>query len=347
MIVKTKTRLSADEEFELYLSAFSTSPSEPSTRPSRLTGVWSRTKVQLRASITRSIVFALIGLALGWLANVLLMAGRIGGYQGTSKTMATGRGNVVVGSAFWFLFSTLVFAVAGYRLKVGKQKFRDSLRSFPSNFWSLTSSGGSQAAFHFLVAFGGALLLGAVVGQSLMTVLGIWLIAGAVGPLSGIVRSIISVVWQSTVAKLSRSGERKSSPPPGVAAVAGLATAAAALFAQIASGNTSRIIIAAISVAAGILLSRRMVSRQVAITGIFITFLLLLVSPALADDGGWSECEGGWPTGCDGAGVVLGLGLVGGAAAAAGAAVGGALGGSLDGGGEDDDGDLFNDDDYG
>ena len=88
------------------------------------------------------LVFAALGFVLSFVFNAYVMGKKYDGYRSPNRVApVTGQGGVMVGMVFWFAFTAIVFAVVGYRMKVGKERFWEAVREFPQTVrgWSAAS----------------------------------------------------------------------------------------------------------------------------------------------------------------------------------------------------------------
>lgn len=329
-------RFTPDQLMDLYIAA-SKPPSKRRPARERLASVWAKVKGNLRAQIKTAVISAGIGFLVGWVFNVILMGFRYGGYSTPPGSPTTGQGSFLIGSLFWFLAPAFVAAVIGYRIKVGKQKFRQTVREFPKNVESLVKENKSRGVGQFLIALGGALLITMVLGPSMTALLSVILLVAVAGRLSDLAMEGISMAWEWVTSKLSRPSQDQVAP--GVAAMVALGGFAASLVAYFIVTRNQRVLAALLAVGVGIVLSRRPTSPATSLL-LFLAYVLAAVflgaEAAFADDGGVSECPDSWPAGCPGSTSLFVRGAAGGAAAAAGAVVGEAVGEGL---GEEEGGD--------
>lgn len=294
---------------------------------------------QFRKNLPRTVLMALISFGVGWLANVVIMALRHDGYFVPPGSTASGRGNVLRGTMFWMVASTLVGMIIGYRRKVGKAKFREELRDFPNKIKSLSQLDGPKSLSDMLWGFGGAMLVSVLLGQALGAALGVGLLVMLGSVFRPVVLGAAMRVWGWIVKKISPTG-----PPPRPVAinVAAFGSSLALIAGFLFAGTNIRLLLAIAAGVAAFVLSQRTVSEAgaavffVVATGLALAFR---ETAALADDGGWKECTTsivrtadkieGWLR-CPGGINVLLFSIVGGAATVLGTLFGDGLGGSVE-----------------
>ena len=292
---------------------------------------------RIRSNWKRTAIFAAMGFALSWIANAYVMGKKYDGYNSPSKTSpVTGKGSVVVGSIFWFLFTTVLFAIVGYRLKVGKERFWESVREFPQTLRGLVRDNPDKATVQALVGFASAIVVMLFVGPALTSLIAVGVLVFVASALRPLMTAIVSALWRQVLGKVLTTPPRQ--PGPDVIAVGSMGAVGAAVLSMAVDGRTARVFFAIVAVVAAIALAR----RQGSAAAMFLLFagaavLLLGEARAWADDGGISECGGidNW-AGCDGTGELAEQAVIGGIAGAGGAVVGEAIGEGLDEEGFDD-----------
>jgi hypothetical protein len=285
-------------------------------------------------SVPRMVIFGAVGMGVGWLANAALMMFKEQGYFVHPGSVATGRGNTFLGSAFWFCSAFVVSAVVSYRMRVGKERFRSELRSLPVTVRGYLRAD-SDVIAHLLWGLAGALFLARIVGPALAAVI----TAGAIISLATLVRpvvyALVSGVWRWVGRLVTRGPVR--GPSQSAVGVAGLGAGLGTLAGRLTTDQGTRVALIVGAVVGALVLSVRRrratgiaaPAAAVAVAGLAFALLLGLgVGVAAADDGGWSECRGN-VSGCPGTDVLLALGLLGSAATGAGSLLGSIIGDAL------------------
>src|SRR5579864_5100740 len=167
----------------------------------------------LKHDLKRVIAFAILGFALGWLVNVALLGFLYNGQQkvplgapatGTSEALGTdgmtgpAAPTLILGSLFWLIASTVLFALISFRLEVGREEFWTDVRQYPRIIGLAFTTLGVGSVGAVAWGFGGALLVELLL-QPAMTALiavGIALAAGA-RVLRPVVSELFMVVWRS------------------------------------------------------------------------------------------------------------------------------------------------------
>jgi hypothetical protein len=329
--------------------------------PTTARRLWSATRDWIRQNIPSVLVSAAIGFVGGWLLNVVLMVWRYQGYQVPPGAPVSGQGSLAAGTAFWFVASTILFALIGYRRAVGRERFWHDLKSLPDVLQSLWRKDGGGARVHLLWGFAVAMVLQQVLSPSLAGVLGIG-VALSVPTLLSRVAIGFSYRVYSTVSR--RVAPSRKVAVPGITAmtVGMMGTAGAFLVGFVVNGQAFAIpllpfavdVRVLVGVAAGALAWYLTTHTQAPPAAVVLLLAVVAVelvdvlqaAAAWADDGGWAECGStlsGWVNCGDGGPAQVAVrGTAGGIGAAVGSAVGTGLGSVLgqvgDDGGPGDDG---------
>jgi hypothetical protein len=120
--------------------------------PGEALGVWfNACAAWLRKNFVEALIVAVSGFLIGYVANFILMAFFLDGYNlYGSKAPATGAGNVRNGMLIWGLASSAAFGLFGYYRAVGKERFAASLRNFPNDVAGIFRADGSGMWAHLL-----------------------------------------------------------------------------------------------------------------------------------------------------------------------------------------------------
>lgn len=299
----------------------------------------------LRRNVKAAVFSALLGCAVGYVANVWLMAVEYNGYLKVPPgAPSVGEGNVINGGVFWALASTVLFGIFGYYRAVGWSRFAADIRGLPGTLRGMLGAAGTSARINLLWGAASSLLVTSFISPSIGAVVGVGLLASAPGLLGRIVVSLCLRVWQQVISIFAPA--RKHRTPPVVSMAVGIVGAALALLAgaliptdTTVLGLPARLPLALVCGLAAFVLGRSLPPAS-AVPALLIAVGLAdlahaLVQPlsALATDGGMSECAGQtWIT-CQGATGVLTYGFVGAAPSGGGAVVGSFLGQGLSQGG--------------
>lgn len=340
------------DDFDLEREAFAAALT-PRPAPARGKTLVRRVRQNLRARVKAGIISAVVGYGVGWLANVWVMARDYDGYVVPSGSAATGEGNLVRGSLFWFVIAAVVSAVVNYRLLVGRERFWQEVRGFPATIRRLVRTDGDTALVHILWGFAGAVIVTMLLGPALSGAVAVGLLVSMATVLRPLVIGTLMTGWRWALrhfATHSRPSADTGAPggpshgghgvhAPSVALTVGLLGSIAAMaFAYLAPSDSTRLFV---GVAAGVgayALSRRaaaaggtaaLIVGLAAGLGVAVADALIGASAAFADDGGWRECGSSlsnWIS-CNGADKVRWLAVFGGGASGAGALVGPGLAG--------------------
>lgn len=252
-----------------------------------------RIAANLRANWKRTLLCAAVGWAIGWLANVWVMAKKYDGFNVPSGSATTGEGNVVRGMSFWFVLSMVVSAVVCYRIQVGSERFWADVRGFPATLKELARADGNRAKAHALFGFAGATLLTFGLGPSLSGAVGIGVLA-ALGTLyRPVLVGGLSLAWRWVTHRIAPQHRHRA--PAQTVTVTTLGGAGAMALAIIIQEPSLRFLFAIVAVVAAVALSRGQApspgaTALLVVAGAAATMVLAKVGAAVADDGGWREC---------------------------------------------------------
>jgi hypothetical protein len=289
-------------------------------------------------NIPEAIVFALIGAAVAWLVNIILMAMRYEGYTVPGGAPATGQDNIVSGSLFWIIASSTFFGIISYRREVGGKRFWAEVRGFPQGLARVISSDGGRAVVHLLWGFAGCMLAAQILSPSIGLALAVALLVLMPSILGDIIADVLERIW-GEILKLVAPGKRGLTPP--IAMMVGQIGAVIGFVVAFFFAGWLIKILMMVAAAVGAFILSQAVKRPPAAAAALIVFAFAVAmvvlfggSPAVADDGGWQECGGTfgsyWRCGAAG-GVftVVFYALEGATASFCGAILGGAIGGAL------------------
>lgn len=293
--------------------------------------IWRFMVARAKESWKRLLVFAALGFALSFVFNAYIMGKKYDGFRSPNRVApVTGQGSALAGMLFWFLFTTLLFAVVGYRMKVGKERFWDSVREFPRTLRGLVRREPETALTRALVGFAGALVVVMLIGPSLTALAGAGVLLLVASALRPVLAALVGALWNGLLRRFLSVPE----PGPAALAVGSAGAVAAAMVAMVVPGTGMRVVLLLFAVGGVVLASRLQAPPGTALV-LFVlagaVLVLLTGDPAYADDGGISECGGlsDWP-GCDGTGELAERAALGGVAGAAGAAAGELIGEGAD-----------------
>lgn len=294
----------------------------------------------LKENAAEAVVMMIIGAAVGWLLNALMMMFRYEGFGVPPGAPATGESNLISGSLFWIVGSTLVFAVISYRRAVGRDRFWEEVRGFPQEIRWVMHRDGDRALGHLLWGFAGCLLVTQLLSPSISGVLAIALLVAIPSVLGDIISEILQRIWDELASRVSPT--KGSSVAGSVATVVLVVGACAALaVAFFFAGRFTKLGLALLAGILAFVLGRTSSTQPstplwllAAAAGSMVIFLGE-ASPAMADDGGWLECGGtiqgylNCATTGGGTGLLAGHALKGAIASLLGAGLGVGLGGAL------------------
>jgi hypothetical protein len=311
-------------------------PSVPAT--SLAADIWGAGVGWLRKNTARAVLFGLIGFAVGWLANIYIMARRYDGYNVPSGAGATGRGNAVWGSLIWMLGSIVVSTVVSYRLAVGKERFWQEVRSFPGTMRATVRSDGDRALVHMLWGFAGAMVAVLILAPSFSGLMAVGVLVVLGSALRPLVTGVTLAVWRA-VGKRFFPG-RPVQPTVASLVVASLGTALAFAAGFVVTGTSGRFVVGLLAAGAAYFITRQAAGgAAVLLVAVGLSagaWTVVSASPAYADDGGWAECGSSLQSwiGCGGSVEVWLRGLLGGFFSGIGSMFGSMFGGGGGGGGD-------------
>ncbi len=277
------------------------------------------------------------GFAAGWIFNIFVMGRKYDGYRVPSGAPASGSGNLVRGTLFYFLVSMIASAVVAYRLSVGKERFWADVRDLPHSIKRAMTDDGDDTAVHLLTGFAGSMVIVIAVGQSLSAAMaaGVLLLFGRA--LRPAVTSGLMWLWRKVVARFATAHAR---PPAAVGMLVGLVGSAGAFaLGWVIPDRGFQVLLGAGAGIAAFVLTRRRTpgagtTAACILAGGILVALVGEIHPALADDGGFRECGNpalfSYIKDCGGSFDVLFFALFGGFASGAGTLVGAGLGGGAD-----------------
>ena len=298
----------------------------------------------IKGHVVSVVIAAVVGTAVGFVANVWLLAFVYEGYEKVPPGgPAPGLNNEVIGTLFWLLFSTVVFGTYGYYRAVGSERFSESLRARPAMVRSLFTGGGNAALAALLWGAMLSLLVTVIVGPAIGAVLGVGIFATAFGFIGRLI-TVAAMRGVTTILKVVQPS-RATAPSPA-AITAGIVGGSLAMVVGFVlpndpySGPLSIRLLLAIGcgVVAFVLSRPTSPAGPVAVVLIGVGGLVLydLLHPLVvfALDGGSLECGGLGVTDyilqpCPGKETVTVLSGVGGVAAGFGAGFGAAAGNVL------------------
>jgi MFS family permease len=311
----------------------------------------------IRHDIKRVLAFSILGFALGWLINVALLGFVFNGQSkvpfgapatGTSElngpdpnTPGPVAPTLILGSVFWLVFSTVLFALISYRLEVGREEFWSDVRGYPHTVGLAFSTLGIGAFGVVMWGFAGAMLIELLMQPALTAVIAVGVaLAAAARVLRPVVTEFFLVIWRSLEKVLPSRG---AAPPAMFEVTVGTAGGvAAALIGIFFDALWIRLLLIGIAIVIAFALRFRpgpagphAAMLVIICIGIGAGALLALAPHgAYALDGGFEECGGdffAWFS-CAGSALVFAFSALGGGMSAVGAVLGGGLGSLLAGG---------------
>ena len=288
----------------------------------------------IKGDLKRSLVYAGIGLAISWFANVVIIAAV---YNGIAKVPAgaavTAPSTTLTGSIVWVLGMALAFGVIEYARAVGSKRFWADVRGFPKALTSLVRADGAKAVPHLLWGFAGAMLAAAVMSGSVALVLGLGSLALLASVLRPIMSGLLMLAWRKVVGTISKNW---ATPPSETVLAVTVVGIVLALIGAYLLPTTELKVVAAVAAGALAFVRSQPGARATGVTAVVVGVavgvgLALVAQPVFAHDGGFRECGADWGAwlGCGGAGSVLQNGLTGGIVGAGGTVVGSGLGNGL------------------
>ncbi len=282
----------------------------------------------MTANLPKMLLAGAIGAGVGYLTNVYVMAYRKDGYQVPPGGIASGQGNLVRGTSFWFVASMVISAIITHFVMVGPERFSSDVREFPGRIRKLITGDGEAALAHALFGFGGATLITWVLGPSLSGAVAVGLVLSMATLVRPVVTGGLMVAWRWILGKVAPQNPAKTRMES--VAVSTLGAAGAMALAVVVHSNGLRFIFGFAAIVGALVLTGRINVK----TSAFLIFVAAVaaveffdIAPVLADDGGWRECGSSlrnWLT-CTGSERVLWLSAFGGGASGVGAAIGSSL----------------------
>lgn len=284
---------------------------------------------RLARDLPFTLLMAVVATVVSYLANVLIMMFVYDGYAKVPPAgPATGQGNLLGGSIFWFFLSMAVTVPLGYVRAHGLARSQAALADLPNALGRLFQRDGKAAPSHLLGGVAAGMAMTLLVGSWAGAAVGLGLLASLVTALGALAVRTVASVWSAVIPARRQAADPQAGP---LVSLLGMAAAfLAALFlpwwARIGVGVSCAIVAAVLS------LGGRPPTTALVVLG---WLLLLELAPAHAHDGGWWENQGSgnlwqdiknWLAG--GGANVAGSGVAGGVAGGAGAVAGTAAGGA-------------------
>ncbi|MGH8974783.1 MAG: hypothetical protein ACRD0C_16470, partial [Acidimicrobiia bacterium] len=283
-----------------------------------------------------TVLCAAVGFGISLVWNTYAMAVRYDGHQVPPGAPVTGSNNTAQGGAFWVLFPLVVSAVVTYAIRRGPQRFRQDVADLPVLVRTLLRVDGDGAAAHLAWGFAGAGLVMLFLAPAVSGVLAVGALVALAGPLRAVFTGAFLLAWQAVVGRVKPGpGPRHPAVAVSVAQLGTIGSLAVGLL--ISSGSVRLfLVLVAFGAAAYMTYGRHHPAAAgvvlIVVGAAAVTQVVLAAAPALADDGGWSECGRSlskWLTDCPGNGRVWFQGLLGAGAGGTGGFLGGAGGGVL------------------
>ncbi|RXZ42045.1 hypothetical protein [Crenobacter cavernae] len=292
----------------------------------------------LRRNARAAFTSAVIGAALGYAINALLLIFVYGGHQVASGVLAFGQGNALWGALGFALGGVVIGALAGYWRSVGTERFLQDLSDFPAALGLIFKRDGEAARVHLL--WGAAVSL--VAANLVSPWVGLFLAAGLMSSLPSILGRLVSALllrlWSDLVRHTTPSQNRRPVGLSGMT-VGVLGGALALCVGFVLPGVLPKLAFAGACAIAALILSRRIPPSAAALLAFveLAWFALGFVDSAFAQRCVPGECVPGempsWGGEAHhhGANVpaVLGQSVGGGGAAGLGAGLGAGVGGAL------------------
>jgi hypothetical protein len=181
--------------------------------PTDLAGLARSVSSWLETNITQALFSALFGAILGYATNFLLLAFWYDGYQKSAGGIATGQGNIIAGSLFWMLASTILFTLVGYRRAIGKERFWREVRSLPATLGNLFREDGRAARIHLLWGAAISLIASQLISPCLAGVVAVGLLAAAPSLVGRIVSALLYRAWSLLVRRFAPTRGRPLNGP--------------------------------------------------------------------------------------------------------------------------------------
>ena len=299
--------------------------------PSPARRLHSRAVNWARSRLTQTLIMSAIALVVGWLVNVYLMAIRYEGFLVPAGAPTPGRSNLVSGSLYWVIASSIVFGVIGYRMSVGKERFWSEIRSIPDQIGSAFRLDGERNLVHLLLGFAVSMLIIQIVSPSLSGTLAVGVLVFFPTPLRGLLVGFLVRAIRFLLSKVSPESTGRATL---LATTVGLIGGAAAMtVGYLVASRNLRLTLAIGAAIAAIVVGKTRRSVGAATLLLLVPLLVLAAAPALADDGGWAESGSSLTSwlAAGGAGEIMGRAMFAALAAAGGAAAGFAFGGGAGG----------------
>ena len=261
--------------------------------PTTLRGLLATVRKSLVSNLGSTIVTAAVGAAIGYVANVLLIAGRYGGSNAPPGSPVTSNDNTLTGGITWTLGMMLAFSIIGYRRAVGAEVFWRDVRGLPKTIGKLFDEDGQAARSHFLWG----LAAGMVASQFIAPWLGALMATGvllAVPTFIGLILAgLVQRVWGFAAQRIS-PGRAQALDRPLTAIVGLLGGAAALALGFFIQSSMLKLVLALAAAGAAVSLGRDKGGPGTGTAALLILMaplgILLGAAPAFADDGDFAEC---------------------------------------------------------
>ena len=319
------------DDFDLALATRLTPEKDAGPELKRvLRAVWT----WIRNDVKKALLIGLIGAAIAYVANVVIVAVHYNGFgRVPSGGAAVAPGHEITGGVFWALAMAVVFGLISYRISAGREAFWEGVRGAPAVPRRLFTADGRPALEHLLWGFAGTMLVASLLGPAISGMLAIGLALLIISVVRVILTDVVMLVWQRVLRAIAPNRRR----PPGNSAlsVGMIGSVLALVGAFVFSDATTKLIIAVVAGALAFVISRRVIPAQAAmllLVGVAAPAMIALLSVhgVQASDGGWQECGSDFSAWlrCGGQGVLSNswlAGLFGLAGTGAGTGIGPAL----------------------
>ena len=240
-----------------------------------------------------ALVFAALGFAISWLANVIIIAVAYDGFgkvpPGGPVTSPT---TPITGSIFWAVGMAVLMGLLGYRRQVGGKRFWADLRGFPSSIVKLVRADGEGALGHILWGFAGAMLAAVLVSGPVSAMVGVGVLLLLSAVLRPLLTGLVMIAWRKVIGNLFPN---RAAPPPELALSVVIIGSVIALL--VGLGLPQPWLKLLLAVSAGVLafvVTTRTATPAATVlvlgVGAAVAAGLATVLPVLASDGGWREC---------------------------------------------------------
>ncbi|MEA2644921.1 MAG: hypothetical protein QOE92_4 [Chloroflexota bacterium] len=269
--------------------------SNEATAGERIGRLWHGFLHYLNRDIKWALLFAGLGFAISWLANVVITAVVFDGFgkvpPGGPVTSPTTQ---VTGSIFWAIGMAILMGLLAYRRQVGGKRFWADLRGFPTSIVGLVRHDGQGALGHILWGFAGAMLAAAFISPAVGAMLGLGVLVLVTAVLRPLITGLIMIAWRKVIGALF---PQRAAPPKELTLAVVLIGSVIALAATL--GLPFWWMKLGLAIAAGVLafvLTTRGAATPPAAAMLAVGALAALgaalasTAGAFASDGGWREC---------------------------------------------------------